>query len=81
MTNVGTCPTFNGEEKRVETNIFDFDKTVYGSEVMICFYKWLREEKTFASAEELKAQLDKDKQLATTLAEDIKYMDYSFKMC
>jgi FAD synthase len=48
---------------------------------MICFYKWLREEKTFASAEELKAQLDKDKKLATTLAEDIKYMDYSFKMC
>jgi riboflavin kinase/FMN adenylyltransferase len=81
LTNVGTCPTFNGEEKRVETNIFDFDKTVYGSEVMICFYKWLREEKTFASAEELKAQLDKDKRLATTLAEDIKYMDYSFKMC
>ncbi len=79
MTNVGVCPTFAGNEVRVETNIFDFDEVIYGADVMICFYKWLRGERGFASAAELKAQLEKDKRLAMELSTDIKDMEYSYK--
>lgn len=78
MTNVGVCPTFDGCERRVETNIFDFDEVIYGEEVMICFYKWLREERGFASVKELKAQLEKDKKLAMELGANIKDIQYSF---
>lgn len=79
MTNVGVCPTFDGHERRVETHIFDFNEVVYGMDVMICFYKWLREERGFASAKELKAQLEKDRAAAVKLSADIKDTEYKFK--
>jgi riboflavin kinase/FMN adenylyltransferase len=80
MTNVGVCPTFAGIEKRVETHIFGFNEVIYGAEAMVCFYKWLREERGFASAVELKAQLKKDKALAMELSADIKDTEYSFSI-
>lgn len=79
MTNVGVCPTFDGHERRVETHIFDFNEVIYGADVMICFYKWLRGEQGFSSAKELKAQLERDKRQAVELSADIKDMEYSFK--
>ncbi len=79
MTNVGVCPTFDGHERRVETHIFDFDEVIYGADVMICFYKWLREERGFSSVRELKTQLEKDKRLAMELSSGIKDIEYSFK--
>ncbi len=79
MTNVGVCPTFNGNERRVETHIFGFDQVIYGADVMICFYKWLREERPFSSVNELKAQLEKDKKLAVELGAKISDIEYRFK--
>ncbi|MCR4610896.1 MAG: bifunctional riboflavin kinase/FAD synthetase [Lachnospiraceae bacterium] len=62
ITNVGIRPTFDdGNSLSIETHIFNFDSNVYGKEVKIVFLKEMRGEKKFNSAEELKAQLVKDK--------------------
>lgn len=48
----------------VETHILDFDEMIYGLDIRISFISRLREERVFASAEELKAQLVIDRQMA-----------------
>lgn len=60
MTNVGYNPTVNGERKTVETNLFDFNKTIYGEEILTYFFKWLRDEQKFPSVDALKEQLSHD---------------------
>lgn len=62
MMNIGFRPTFRGDRVRVlEVNIFDFSRDIYGKTVRIDFIRRIRDEKKFASAEELIAQLSKDR--------------------
>lgn len=65
MMNIGVRPTFNGETKSLEVNIFDFDEMIYGKTVQIRFFDRIRDELKFDGIEKLKAQLILDK--ATTL--------------
>ena len=62
ITNIGKNPTVNGEKRTVEAHIFDFDKDVYGKTAKIEFYKYLRPEEKFDSLEELKKEIEKNKQ-------------------
>ena len=41
MLNIGYNPTFDGEEKTIEINIFDFNKNIYGEIVKLEFLKKL----------------------------------------
>ncbi len=61
MSNIGKNPTFDGERRKIETNIFDFDKDVYGKDIIITFYKKIRGEIKFESREKLITQLKRDK--------------------
>lgn len=61
VTNIGYNPTVNGTYKVVETNLFDFQKIVYGERVKTYFFKWLRSEKKFPSVDMLKEQMNIDK--------------------
>ncbi|MCD6065709.1 MAG: riboflavin kinase/FMN adenylyltransferase [Bacteroidetes bacterium] len=62
MLNIGTNPTTDTDNKiKIEVNIFDFDKTIYGENIRINFVKRLRDEVKFANLEELKNQLYLDK--------------------
>ena len=63
MTNVGWNPTVSNNKKnvKIETHLFDFNKEIYGEEIKLMFYKFLREECKFNSLEELKSQLAIDK--------------------
>lgn len=62
MMNIGFRPTFRGDRVRVlEVNIFDFSRDIYGKTVRIDFIRRIRDEKKFASAEDLIAQLSKDR--------------------
>ena len=45
----------------IETNIFDFDEDIYGLDIRITFLARIRNERRFASLEELKEQLKQDK--------------------
>ncbi len=64
VTSIGFNPTVKGEQKTVETYIFDFDKNIYGEEIAVFFYKRLREETKFGSIDELIAQIGKDVEAA-----------------
>lgn len=67
IANIGSNPTFNGEEKRLEAHIFDFAADIYGRTIAVSFVARLRGEVKFASAGELKIQLKKDKAKAKQL--------------
>ncbi len=60
MTSIGVRPTFGGKNRTVETYILDFDGDIYGQDVAIDIIDRLRDEKKFASAEELKKQIEDD---------------------
>lgn len=64
MANLGLRPTFNGKDKRLEVNIFDFEKDVYGQKISIFFMEKLRNELSFANLQGLKDQLALDKEQA-----------------
>ena len=61
ITNVGIRPTFDdGEQRTVETNIFDFDEDIYGKNVRVDFYKYIRPERKFASGQELMEEIQRN---------------------
>jgi riboflavin kinase/FMN adenylyltransferase len=62
MMNIGRRPTISdNNEVCMEVNVFDFTGDIYGRQVKIGFLHYIREEKKFASLEELVLQLNKDK--------------------
>lgn len=62
MLSVGNRPTLHNSNERVEANIFDFDKNIYGQTIRISVKKYLRSQEKYASLEELKNQLALDKE-------------------
>ena len=61
VVNVGVNPTVeDGDIPKMEVNILDFDKDIYGKRIKISFYKIIRTEKKFANIDELKCQIEKD---------------------
>lgn len=63
MLNIGTRPTINknADHRSIEVHIFNFDQDIYGKQVEIKFVTKIREEQKFASVDELKGQLERDK--------------------
>lgn len=70
MSNIGVNPTFNGDARKIETHIFDFDEDVYGKKAIVCFFKRIRSEKKFEGMNELIEQLNEDKSCCRKYAED-----------
>lgn len=66
VTNIGSRPTVGGHQTRAESWILDFSGDLYGKEVTLEFFRFLRPETKFASLEELKQQIQQD--AATTRA-------------
>ena len=64
VANVGSNPTFDGNERRVETHILDFSGDLYGETITVHFVERLRAEKKFPSPEALVAQIRRDEQKA-----------------
>ena len=68
VTNIGTRPTVDTSGRTVvETHVFDFDRDLYGQTVRISFVQRLRDERAFASLDELRAQIEADCQRARVL--------------
>ena len=59
VCNIGYRPTVNSNRNDItlETNIFDFSGDLYGKMIKTSFIEKLRDEKKFASVEELSAQI------------------------
>ena len=63
MCNIGHRPTVaEGHARTIETNIFDFDEDIYGLDMKLTFLSKIRDEIRFASLEELRCQLVKDRE-------------------
>ena len=77
MSNIGLNPTFNGDARKIETHIFDFDKFVYGKVAMVGFYKRIRSERKFKNMEDLMTQLKDDKAECRKYAEEGLLSEYS----
>ena len=65
VTNIGRKPTIHGDNPvGVETFIFDFDGDIYGKMIEVQLLEFDRGEQKFASLEELKERIEKDKEFA-----------------
>lgn len=62
MMNIGFRPTVKGINQTIEIHFFDFNKDLYGKKIQIDVLKFLRDEQKFDSVEDLKIQLQKDKE-------------------
>ena len=64
MLNIGWRPTFNGNRRTIEVNLFDFDGNIYSEHITLRFIDFLRPEQKFESPEALIRQLAIDEQKA-----------------
>lgn len=60
VANVGTRPTVSGSGVTVEPWILDFSGNLYGREITVEFYRFLRQETKFADLNALKQQIHLD---------------------
>ena len=60
VTNIGMRPTFDGSALSVETHLLDAHLPTAPKRMEVLFWDRLREEKKFAGAEELRAQIARD---------------------
>jgi riboflavin kinase / FMN adenylyltransferase len=74
VCNVGYKPTFkNSDEKRlsIEVHILNFEKNIYGEEVVVGWYKRIRSERKFDGMDALIQQIELDKQQAIRYFEQL----------
>lgn len=67
VTNIGVRPTFRNSEKRSETNIVGFKGDLYGKHPEVFIVEKIREEKKFSSLDDLKNQIEKDRESALAI--------------
>ena len=65
MMNIGFRPTVDGSRLAIEVNIFDFDRDIYHTTIRVYVKYFLRAEQKFSGLNALKAQLARDKEMAT----------------
>ncbi|MDQ0427760.1 riboflavin kinase/FMN adenylyltransferase [Planomicrobium stackebrandtii] len=67
VCNIGYKPTFNNPDVKkqvIEVHILDFDKSIYGEMVEVEWHERIRDEQKFSGIDELKAQIQRDKETA-----------------
>jgi riboflavin kinase / FMN adenylyltransferase len=70
ITNIGVRPTFGDSvQPVVETHVLGFEGDLYGAPMRLGFVQRLRDERAFESVEQLRAQIDADRQRARSLFE------------
>ncbi|MGE3173996.1 MAG: riboflavin biosynthesis protein RibF [Planctomycetota bacterium] len=62
VANLGVRPTFADADHTpvLEVHLFDFEGDLYGRDIEVAFIAYLRPERRFASADELRAQIARD---------------------
>ncbi len=69
VVNIGTRPTFDGQDTSVEAHLLDYDGDLYGHLVELSAFQFLREEKKFDGPRALQAQIQADVAAARQLLE------------
>ena len=60
LVSIGTNPTFEGKKRTVEAWLLDFHRTNYGEELVLRDLRFIREQRKFDSADELRGQMADD---------------------
>jgi len=60
LVSIGTNPTFDGRTRTVEAWLLDFNGALYGEELSLREFRFVREQRRFGSADELIAQMRDD---------------------
>jgi len=62
MLYIGNRPTVEGSRKNIETNIFKFNKDIYGESLSVHLHQFIREDRKFNDVEKLTLQIKKDEE-------------------
>ena len=57
---IGVNPHYGGDERRIEPHLLDFEGDLYGRRLVVELWRRLRNERAFASEDELVAQITRD---------------------
>ena len=57
---IGVNPHYGGDERRIEPHLLDFEGDLYGERLVVELWRRLRDERAFASEDELVAQIASD---------------------
>ena len=60
VANFGNRPTFDGQDWRLETNLFDFSGDLYGKHLRVALVDFIRPDMKFTGADELVAAMHED---------------------
>jgi riboflavin kinase/FMN adenylyltransferase len=60
VANLGTRPTFGGEDEVLEVHVLGLDRDLYGKHLSVQFIGWLRDERRFDSVDDLLIQIHAD---------------------
>jgi riboflavin kinase/FMN adenylyltransferase len=71
MLHIGPRRTLDKMDRRIEVNIFDWDRDLYGKKISLQFIKKLRDELRFESLQELKEQMKFDKLRSEKIFEEL----------
>ena len=71
LVNIGSNPTFGSTGLRLEAHLLDFEGDLYGKEITVELYTFIRGEKTFAVVEALKKQIAIDEKQIKNFFEDV----------
>ncbi len=67
VANVGYNPTFGNDALSVEAHLFDFQADLYGETIRVAFVEKIRDERKFASVDELVSQISQDAKQARAI--------------
>ncbi|HJT72576.1 MAG TPA: bifunctional riboflavin kinase/FAD synthetase [Chitinophaga sp.] len=70
VMSIGTRPTFNGSDLRVEAHIFDFSGDIYDRLLRVEMISYIRANQKFDNIEALISQMDKDSLIARNVLQD-----------
>ncbi len=62
MSNLGCNPSVGGSERRLETHLFGYEGVLYGRLLRVELLEKIRDERKFASVDELREQIARDKE-------------------
>lgn len=75
VINIGRNPTLKPGEKSIEVHLLNFEGDLYGKEIFVRMIKHLRDEKKFASMDELRVQIEKDISDWKNFLENIEHLE------
>jgi riboflavin kinase/FMN adenylyltransferase len=64
LVSIGTNPTFNGTQRTVEAWLLDFNGSMYGEELVLRDFRFVRGQQKFSSIEALLEQMQRDRAAA-----------------